>query len=1578
MVVLPDARPPDAAPTPDAPPPAPDARIDAAPLPPDAPTTDAPPPCESDEECVGAGVICVDDDTEVTCVQIQPGCFQVDETTQDDCGPNQACEDGAGCECVDNPACAAAGEFCTEAGIVTCTADADGCLVDSDPVACPDPTVCDPDAGGPNAAECVCPAVGTEETTGCQGTPVNTITCSADDSDVVRCELVGEAQCQVWRSLDNCAADGLECNQNDCVCPDNTEGDRFWAIPDDVIDRSERPPELIIPTGVREPAICSFSEMSTAIAFAIEFSGPNNIFDTYAIASNDNGTPDGADDPVARFQVEVWPWPRIPDNVTVTSEDDAAVGGSGNLNPANFVMVVNSHDESTIVDVNQNPNASVHLSGRYNRLTTTRGGAVKGMTFERGLCRFTEDRDEGCIFPEVAMFIDGVSNPVGAAGKLPAHERPNLIVANARVDRVNFNGQSNGELDLARAGDEEDCLDDGDPTDPVSGIFTGGAVTSPSPPTAEGEPFPGTFLFRAPVALSMQECFDEDGIFDDVRRGDWFVIDSGPNAGTYFIEDIRRSSEFFLAGRDEDDILILRGSGTNEGDVTSTWSVRSNSVGSSGFDGDSCGTEFECDRSWRFAVVNTGAGIFNQVGVFNFASGSPTDHGRAGILQVGNSGDQDDPIDDDGAFWAALTLDFNDVGYVHDNGVAWITSGIFGDQRSTITNSNGMGVFVEEGVLDVEHLTVTGTRGGFSFSNGVSFPTLDAVNKGPAVAPLFPFDWDGDGDGIRVVNWDLTQTTWSDVISTLNARHGAYVGNPADDDTDPGELLCYNDRGWDGDEFYGPDGNLESGFEGPCEDFNERLAPGTMIETEDGFVDWSGAQLSGNFINGLTITDYGTVVQNGGDISDNGVFGIGIIGYSVFNAGSATVGDGTDPLHVENNGVGGLANVRGEANLTDTVFTNNGTLNLCEILLGEDWDDEDMRGPAVFIGKVQFGDFFDEGTLHAINIEVVDNNGAGIVINSTGDDNYEPDDEPVWGYPDGLLVDKVAGKLPARDEAAARRNTIEDSLVDGNLGIGGPGEGCVTETEFFRWPTSGVEVWHDGILHPSNSSVSSSRGNAVLITNNAKGGLWVAGQYVPPTPNTQVTDPPGATPPINENSAPSLIEGNGWTGATVFRWDGARLTLGAGSRVNNNGHATGAGDARNDGVFVMGGITSLTSVEVNENFDDGVYVSTPANDVVNGDATFQGYTPSFTRVTLDTLEVRANGDDGMYLIGAPGDLGVVEGTSNTTLNANYEGTLMDVDPQQTFGEYGIVIRNPSTVVAENGGDGIQIGVGTQAMNVTVWMDRGDITLNDGVGIRAIQNSGYNANTSECVSDEGDDGDLDDDGTLNATDTDDDGDGVLDGADTAAGQKATERACSGVTIHGMKIFDNVGEGFYLNGAYVVPRTIESAPGQFSNFGVGWTSNEVYHNAIGEGCTTPQSRPQVMVQGFAPQDPDLCNIYATQELCQETSDGNPVTEENQHCFWNATVCIPIYDLRGTLNCSPETTGNANAIHSYNTTTDQTEYSVGMYAETGAFVWADNNRWREPVTNFTDNVDQASGAFVDADSNCGGSELNCVGGP
>jgi hypothetical protein len=350
----------------------------------------------------------------------------------------------------------------------------------------------------------------------------------------------------------------------------------------------------------------------------------------------------------------------------------------------------------------------------------------------------------------------------------------------------------------------------------------------------------------------------------------------------------------------------------------------------------------------------------------------------------------------------------------------------------------------------------------------------------------------------------------------------------------------------------------------------------------------------------------------------------------------------------------------------------------------------------------------------------------------------------------------------------------------------------------------------------------------------------------------------------------------------------------------------------------------------------------------------------------------------MYLIGAPGDLGVVEGTSNTTLNANYEGTLMDVDPQQTFGEYGIVIRNPSTVVAENGGDGIQIGVGTQAMNVTVWMDRGDITLNDGVGIRAIQNSSYNANTSECVSDEGDDGDLDDDGTLNATDTDDDGDGVLDGADTAAGQKATERACSGVTIHGMKIFDNVGEGFYLNGAYVVPRTIESAPDQFSNFGVGWTSNEVYHNAIGEGCTTPQSRPQVMVQGFAPQDPDLCNIYATQELCQETSDGNPVTEENQHCFWNATVCIPIYDLRGTLNCSPETTGNANAIHSYNTTTDQTEYSVGMYAETGAFVWADNNRWREPVTNFTDNVDQASGAFVDADSNCGGSELNCVGGP
>jgi hypothetical protein len=240
----------------------------------------------SDDECTEAGTTCNADGQQITCEEVQAGCFQVDEGTDPaDCGTNQACVAGTGCVCNENPNCEAAGEFCTDDGVLTCTEDDDGCLINDDAVACADPTVCDPDAGGEGHAECVCPSVGTEPGTGCQGTAANTITCSGDDSDVIRCDLVGEAQCQVWVSLDNCLGDGLECNDNDCVCPDVTDTNEFFADP--VVDRSGRPPEEITPTGARIPAICSFEEMSTAIAFAIDASGPGNIFDTFAIASND-------------------------------------------------------------------------------------------------------------------------------------------------------------------------------------------------------------------------------------------------------------------------------------------------------------------------------------------------------------------------------------------------------------------------------------------------------------------------------------------------------------------------------------------------------------------------------------------------------------------------------------------------------------------------------------------------------------------------------------------------------------------------------------------------------------------------------------------------------------------------------------------------------------------------------------------------------------------------------------------------------------------------------------------------------------------------------------------------------------------------------------------------------------------------------------------------------------------------------------------------------------------------------------------------------------------------------------------
>ena len=53
---------------------------------------------------------------------------------------------------------------------------------------------------------------------------------------------------------------------------------------------------------------------------------------------------------------------------------------------------------------------------------------------------------------------------------------------------------------------------------------------------------------------------------------------------------------------------------------------------------------------------------------------------------------------------------------------------------------------------------------------------------------------------------------------------------------------------------------------------------------------------------------------------------------------------------------------------------------------------------------------------------------------------------------------------------------------------------------------------------------------------------------------------------------------------------------------------------------------------------------------------------------------------------------------------------------------------------------------------------------------------------------------------------------------------------------------------------------------------------------------------------------------------------------------------------------------------------ELSVGMYAQDGADVWADNNSWR--TGDEAQNTDQDASSFIDADTICppGGILLQC----
>ena len=311
---------------------------------------------------------------------------------------------------------------------------------------------------------------------------------------------------------------------------------------------------------------------------------------------------------------------------------------------------------------------------------------------------------------------------------------------------------------------------------------------------------------------------------------------------------------------------------------------------------------------------------------------------------------------------------------------------------------------------------------------------------------------------------------------------------------------------------------------------------------------------------------------------------------------------------------------------------------------------------------------------------------------------------------------------------------------------------------------------------------------------------------------------------------------------------------------------------------------------------------------------------SDSKVKLVNLDLSDNTGHGIHVRGAPGE-------------SNLDDATLALDPE----DYGFQMVGPDTRVSNNAGDGIHLGDPAQTNDVSAFFDLGIVSGNTGAGIVMEQNAALGQ-----------------------------------GAD--CGASAGYPGCTGASIHGVIIHDNGDSGVKLHTSFLMPRKIGN-----TFYGLGFTSNKVFHNAIGPGCSAAQTQPQILVSGPPGNSPAACDTFDGDQAACEGAN-NPV---NQHCYWTGSTCLVTWDLRGAQDCD-DNTANPNQIHSYNTNTDpvgSSELSVGMYAQqelnpgTGANVWADNNSWR--TGDESQNVDQDASSFIDADTICpaGGILLQCA---
>jgi hypothetical protein len=288
------------------------------------------------------------------------------------------------------------------------------------------------------------------------------------------------------------------------------------------------------------------------------------------------------------------------------------------------------------------------------------------------------------------------------------------------------------------------------------------------------------------------------------------------------------------------------------------------------------------------------------------------------------------------------------------------------------------------------------------------------------------------------------------------------------------------------------------------------------------------------------------------------------------------------------------------------------------------------------------------------------------------------------------------------------------------------------------------------------------------------------------------------------------------------------------------------------------------------------------------------------RVSIDAVTVHDNGGDGIHVRAAPG-------------GADLDDVAQNLDATG----YGVSISSGagSTIVRDNAGIGIHLGNADQPADAAVKVDGVEVSGNAGVGILLEQNAA-----------------------------------VTPGAGCGEGQPG----CTGGTLVGNVIHDNGGAGVELRSGFLIPLYVQGV----NELGLGFVMNDVFHNAMGAGCTSAQTSPQVHVTGPVGLGNATCDTATTPSDCSGLNDAS-----NLHCVWGGSACVVSWDLRGGVSAvCPD--GLANAIYGYNVS-DAASTSVGLRAINGSFVTADHNEWR--TASVGENVSSDSGSFVQADPTC-----------